>query len=119
MISVPSLITVADPIHLLTDFLSFSKKYPMNYLKLYSFGLTLIACYAAHFVQSSTTYQLSSHCDSFSFTHLPVQSFPFQKIIFAASKYDNVPSNTIVNFTRFNGKPLTFSSPTTTDGMAS
>ena len=90
----------------------------MNYLKLLgSFSLVFFFYCAAALVQSGTICK-PVHCDT-SLSHFSTASPAFKKIIFATSKYDNSPQGAIVGFTRFNGKPLTFSSSTTTDDMAS
>ena len=91
----------------------------MKYLKLFcSFSLALIVYCATGFAQNSETCKKLTHC------HISPSRFSttlsrFHKVIFAASKYDNSPYGAIVGFTQFNGKPLTFSSSTTTDDMAS
>jgi hypothetical protein len=91
----------------------------MNYLKLFcSFSLELIMYFATGLVPAGAICFQSAHCDTLP-PHFSATSLGFNKIIFAASKYDNSPQGAIVGFTRFNGKPLTFSSSTTTDDMAS
>jgi hypothetical protein len=91
----------------------------MNFLKLFcSFSLAFIFYSATGPVQSSMICKNPSHCD-IPFSHFSTTFPGFKKIIFATSKYDNSPQGAIVGFTWFNGPPLTFSSSTTTDDMAS
>ena len=87
----------------------------MNYLKLHcSFSLETIT----HSSAGAAHDNKRVHCDTF-LSRFSTTTFRFIQLIFATSKYDNSPQGAIVGFTRFNGKPLTFSSSTTTDGMAS
>lgn len=90
----------------------------MNYLKLHGFSPAIFCLCAIRVIQNSALFKRLAPCDILLLTPRTTKS-PGLKIIFATSKYDNSPKGAIVGFTRFNGKPLTFSSPTTTDGTAS
>jgi len=88
----------------------------MNYLKPYSFSLSFIFCCAIYFTENRIPLKTPDHCRSLLLTNLPDKSPGFnQQIILATSKYDNSLQGVVVSF---NGTSLTFSSPTTTDGMA-